>query len=42
MKIAFTGDIEVIGITNVRVVLSHRAVSDLNEQAREWAETQHD
>ncbi|QMI49979.1 hypothetical protein [Burkholderia sp. MBR-1] len=31
-----------IGTTDVRVLLSHRAVTDLNGQAREWAETQQD
>jgi len=36
------GDFVVIGTTDVRVLLSHRAVLDLNEQASEWAETQHD
>ncbi len=35
-------DLIVIGTTDVRVLLSHRAVADLNEQAREWAEAQHD
>jgi hypothetical protein len=35
-------DLIVIGTTDVRVLLSHRAVADLNAQAREWAETQPD
>ncbi|WP_156181689.1 hypothetical protein [Pandoraea apista] len=35
-------DFIVIGTTDVRVLLSHRAIADLNEQALEWAETQHD
>lgn len=35
-------DCIVIGTTDVRVLLSHRAVADLNERAREWAETQPD
>lgn len=37
-----TDDMIVIGTTDARVLLSHRAVADLNEQAREWAEAQHD
>jgi hypothetical protein len=37
-----TDDLIVIGTTDVRVLLSHRAVADLNEQAREWVEAQHD
>lgn len=35
-------DLIVIGTTDVRVLLSHRAVADLNQQAREWAEAQPD
>lgn len=35
-------DMIVIGTTDVRVLLSHRAVEDLNAQAREWAEAQPD
>jgi hypothetical protein len=35
-------DFIVIGTTDVRVLLSHRAVADLNEQARELVEAQHD
>jgi hypothetical protein len=35
-------DFIVIGTTDVRVLLSHRSVADLNEQARESAEAQHD
>jgi hypothetical protein len=35
-------DFIVIGTTDVRVLLSHRAVADLNRQAREWAEAQPD
>lgn len=34
-------DFIVIGTTDVRVLLSHRAVADLNEQAPEWAQSQH-
>jgi hypothetical protein len=32
-------DFIVIGTTDVRVLLSHRAVADLNQQACEWADT---
>ncbi|KGW78512.1 hypothetical protein Y046_4773 [Burkholderia pseudomallei MSHR2990] len=35
-------DLIVIGTTDVRVLLSHRAIADLNQQAREWAEAQPD
>jgi hypothetical protein len=35
-------DFIVIGTTDVRILLSSRAVSDLNAQAREWAATQQD
>jgi hypothetical protein len=35
-------DLIVIGTTDVRVLLSHRVVAHLNEQAREWAEAQRD
>ncbi|WP_242560013.1 MULTISPECIES: hypothetical protein [Pandoraea] len=35
-------DLILIGTTDVRVLLSHRSVADLNEQAREWTEAQPD
>ncbi|MDF0506623.1 hypothetical protein POK33_38375 [Burkholderia cenocepacia] len=35
-------DFIVIGTTDVRVVLTHRAIADLNQQAREWADAQPD
>ncbi|WP_165904438.1 hypothetical protein [Paraburkholderia hospita] len=37
-----TDDLIVIGTTDVRVLLSHRAVAGLNEQACEWAAAKYD